>query len=118
MVRMGYAPGSRPSPNGTRTCFEKALRSASNRGLQNGEARNLWSAIRNQRIAKYTRDPGAGGYGIYLVFSFGNDPDACQPPESGTRPKNAAELEERLRGTLTSEEARLISICVIDVARP
>ena len=85
--------------------------------IKKSSSRDLWSAIRNQLIARYTRDPGAGGYGIYLVFWFGNDPDACQPPESGTRPKNAAELEERLRGTLTSEEARLISICVIDVAR-
>ena len=86
--------------------------------IKRSSHRNLWSAIRNQLIAKYTRDPGAGGYGIYLVFWFGNDPDACQMPESGSRPRSAAELEERLRGTLSSEEARLISICVIDVGRP
>ena len=77
--------------------------------------RNLWSAIRNQLVAKYTRDPTAGGGGIYLVFWFGKE--LCQPPESGSRPSTASELEERLRGTLTPEEARLISVCVIDVAR-
>ena len=33
--------------------------------------RDLWSAIRTQLIARYTRDPGAGGHGIYLVFWFG-----------------------------------------------
>ena len=77
--------------------------------------RNLWSAIRNQLVAKYTRDPTAGGCGIYLVFWFGKE--LCQPPESGSRPSTASELEERLRGTLTPEEARLISVCVIDVAR-
>ena len=77
--------------------------------------RNLWSAIRNQLVAKYTRDPTAGGCGIYLVFWFGEE--LCQPPESGSRPSTASELEERLRGTLTPEEARLISVCVIDVAR-
>ena len=78
--------------------------------------RDLWSAIRAQLIARYTRDPGAGGYGIYLVFWFGAG--RCQPPERGARPKNPAELEERLRDTLSAEEARLISICVVDVSKP
>ena len=78
--------------------------------------RDLWSAIRAQLIARYTRDPGAGGYGIYLVFWFGAG--RCQPPEQGARPKNAGELEERLRDTLSAEEARLISICVVDVSKP
>ena len=67
-------------------------------------------------MAKYTRDPGATGYGIYLVLWFGRE--HCQPPESGTRPGSVVELEERLRRALTSEEARLISVHVIDVARP
>lgn len=86
--------------------------------IKKSSNRELWRAIRNQLITKYTRDPGSAGYGIYLVFWFGNDPDPCQMPESGLRPRSAAELEERLRATLTSEEARLNSICVIDVARP
>lgn len=80
--------------------------------------RDLWSAIRNQLIAKYARDPGAAGYGIYVVFWFGYEPAPCQMPESGTRPKSAAELHDRLQGTLTPEEARLISVCVIDVSKP
>lgn len=84
--------------------------------IKKSNHRNLWSAARNQLIAKYSRDPGAGGSGIYLVLWFGEK--YCQPPESGVRPRNAAKLEERLLGTLTPEEARLISICVIDVARP
>lgn len=71
--------------------------------------------------AFYTRDPGAGGYGIYLVFWFGRD--HCQTPESGRRPQDAAELAERLRETLSRdeasrEEARKISICVVDVSPP
>lgn len=80
--------------------------------------RDLWSAVRNQLSAKYTRDPGAGGYGIYVVFWFGNEAKPCQMPESGPRPGSAAELEERLRSTLSPEEKRLISVCVVDVARP
>ena len=46
---------------------------------------------------------------------FGTEP--CQPPYSGSRPRSAAELEESLRGTLSSEDARMIAICVIDVTR-
>ena len=30
--------------------------------------RNLWSAIQSQLKTRYIRDPGTGGYGIYLVF--------------------------------------------------
>ena len=84
--------------------------------IKKNNHRDLWSAIRNQLIEKYTRDPDADGYGIYLVLWFGKE--CCQPPESGVRPNSAAELEERLRDTLSSEEARLISIVVVDVARP
>ena len=82
--------------------------------IKKSDHRNLWSAIRNQLIAKYTRDPGTGGYGIYLVFWFGKE--RCQSPESGPRPSSAAELEKRLRDTLSPEEARMIGICVIDVS--
>ena len=84
--------------------------------IKKSSHRSLWSAIRNQLIAKYSRDPDAVGSGIYLVLWFGEK--YCQLPESGVRPRSATELEERLRCTLTPEEARLISICVIDVERP
>ena len=86
--------------------------------IKKSSHRDLWSAIRNQLIAKYVRDPGAAGYGIYLVFWLGNEPKPCQMPESGPRPKSAAALEERLHDTLSPEEERLISVRVIDVARP
>ena len=84
--------------------------------IKRSSRRDLWSAIRNQLIAQYTRDPGADGYGIYLVFWFGRG--HCQTPESGRRPRDAAELEERLRETLSPDEARRISICVVDVSSP
>ena len=32
---------------------------------------DLWSALHDQLIAHYACDPGADGYGIYLVFWFG-----------------------------------------------
>ena len=84
--------------------------------IKKSNHRDLWSAVRHQLIARYSRDPDADGSGIYLVLWFGGE--YCQLPESGVRPRDASELEERLRGTLAPEEARLISICVIDVERP
>ncbi len=71
----------------------------------------LWSAIHNQLIAKYTREPRANGFGIYVVFWFGADKTKSTP-----RPKTAKELGERLLDTLSVEEARKISIYIIDVA--
>ncbi|GMQ87997.1 MAG: hypothetical protein BMS9Abin08_1212 [Gammaproteobacteria bacterium] len=77
---------------------------------------NLWYAIHDQLIAKYTREPGAHGFGIYLVFWFGAD--KTQPPPTGQRPRTAEELEIRLGETLSIDEKRKISICVIDVDKP
>ena len=79
--------------------------------------RDLWSAMRNQLIPKYTTDPETGGYGIYLVFWFGKE--HTQSP-SGGRPAEPEELCERLAAdaNLSPVEARKISICVVDVSRP
>ena len=77
--------------------------------------RDLWSAPRNQLIAKYTTDPATGGHGIYLVFWFGRE---HTQPSSGSRPATAEELKEQLQADLSPAEARKISVCVIDVSRP
>ena len=83
--------------------------------IKKNSHQKLWSSMRNQLIAKYTIDPNTDGYGIYLVFWFGKD--RTQPSPSGTRPANAEELKERLEATLSPDEARKISVCVIDVSR-
>jgi hypothetical protein len=77
---------------------------------------DLWRAVREQLIERYTRDPGADGFGIYLVFWFGGR--NMPLPQEGKKPRSAAELEERLRQTLTVEESRRIRVCVIDCALP
>ena len=79
--------------------------------------RDLWSAIRSQLIARYARDPGTGGHGIYLVFWFGDAKD-CRPIAPMTAPPivDALDLEHRLTSTLSIEERFKIRICVIDVA--
>ena len=84
--------------------------------IKKSNHRDLWNAIKTQLIEKYTRDPETDGYGIYLVFWFGKE--LCQPPRSGERPENALKLKERLIDSLTANEQRKISICVIDVAKP
>ena len=86
--------------------------------IKKNSHRNLWSALRNQLIERYTnRAPETDGYGIYLVFWFGRD--YTQAPPSGKRPRSAAELEERLKeeAMLSPEESRKISVCVIDVSK-
>ena len=77
---------------------------------------DLWSAIRNQLIDGYASDPSTGGFGIYLVFWFGAD--QTQPAPSGRRPATPEDLETRLLETLSEEERRRVSVCVIDVGRP
>jgi len=78
--------------------------------------KDLWRSIREQLIAKYTRDPDTDGFGIYLVYWFGGK--AMPFPYDGKRPKTAKELKEKLLETLSLEERRKISICVIDCALP
>ena len=77
----------------------------------------LWRSIRDQLIAQYTIDPDTDGYGIYLVFWFGTEYTRT-PPLSGGYPDNAKEMKERLEDSLSREEARKISVCVIDVSKP
>ena len=79
----------------------------------------VWSAMRNQLMAQYTCDPATDGYGIYLVLWFGEvDGHRDPPPPSGIYPDSPEALKARLEEALTPEEARKISVCVIDVSAP
>ena len=79
---------------------------------------DLWTAVREQLIADYTRSPGASGFGIYLVFWFGDIP-SCRPTKRGDwRPKTATEVRQKLEEALSDREKGLISICVVDVSVP
>ena len=83
--------------------------------IKKNRHRDLWSAARNQLIAKYTRAQETGGYGIYLALWLGRD-EMAAPPE-GSLPEDPDELRVRLEGTLTKAERRKISVVVIDVSR-
>ena len=37
------------------------------------DSEDLWSAMTDQLIAKYVRDPRSGGYGLFLVLWFDAD---------------------------------------------
>ena len=79
---------------------------------------DLWTAVRSQLISKYTRDPGAAGHGIYLVFWFG-DTEECPPTKcGGWTPETAEDVRLRLQESLDDREGRLISVCLVDVSKP
>ena len=87
--------------------------------IKKNSHRHVWSALQNQLIKQYTRDPATEGYGIYLIFWFGkHGQKETPPPPSGTRPANAEEMKEKLEATLSQDQARKISVHVIDVSRP
>ena len=77
---------------------------------------DLWTALHEQLIGKYTRDPRTAGYGIYLVFWFG-DTEKCRPTKSahGT-PETADGVRRALEQSLGDRARQLISICVVDVS--
>ncbi|MDE2658700.1 MAG: hypothetical protein OXI45_00630 [Acidobacteriota bacterium] len=78
------------------------------------EHRGLWTAIEDQLVRKYATDPAARGHGIYLVLWFGRGMTRRSP--DGERPATPEALEDRLRGALSSQQARKISVCVVDVS--
>ena len=84
--------------------------------IKKNRHRDLWSAARNQLVAKYTSAPTTSGYGIYLVFWLGEH--EMPPPPTGAPPSGPDELRQRLEATLSDAERRKISVVVIDVSRP
>ena len=77
--------------------------------------RDVWRAVDEQLVAKYTRAPESDGYGIFLVFWFGPDHMKVMPPQ-GHLPGTPAELRERLEEQLAPAQQAKISITVIDVS--
>ncbi len=77
---------------------------------------NLWHAMRGQLMGQYTTDPATDGFGIYLVLWFGGE--KMPTPPSGQRPRSPEELRSMLEADLSIDEARKISVRVIDVTKP
>lgn len=86
--------------------------------LKKDTNRDMWTAPRNQLIAKYTTDPATGGYGIYMPLWFGQEGCKATSPPQGDRPATAEELQQRLEQNLPPEAARKISVVVLDITKP
>ncbi len=82
--------------------------------IKRSQSPDLWTSIEDQLVRKYTIDPEARGYGVFLVLWFGKE--CTQPSPDGGRPGSPEQLEDRLRGTLSVSQARKISVCVVDVS--
>ena len=76
----------------------------------------LWTAVSEQLIPRYTAMPEAAGSGIYLVLWFGHS-NTVRPPK-GIRPETREQLHRRLVENLTPEERDRIEVRVLDVRPP
>ena len=83
--------------------------------IKKNSRREVWRAVDEQLVAKYTRAPESEGYGIYLVLWFGSDHMKVVSP-CGHLPRTPAELRERLEEQLTPTQRTKIQIVVIDVS--
>lgn len=73
---------------------------------------DLWTAISDQLIDLYTREPESKGRGIFLAFWFGGK-NMPAPPKKD-KPTSAAELETLLNDIVPADKKELISVCVVD----
>ena len=82
--------------------------------------KDLWTACENQLQRLYTRDPHASGFGIYLVFWYGEELGGHlpSPPRGSIRPDNAKALEEALRLLIPSDKTHCLDVIVLDVTPP
>lgn len=79
--------------------------------------KDAWKAIHEQLIAKYSREQGSDGYGVYIVFWF-NAGNLHVAGDGGSKPKTPHELQQRLAATVPSDLKRKITVLVIDCAKP
>lgn len=78
---------------------------------------DVWTAISNQLIAKYSRDAASEGYGIYIVFWF-QGKLAGTPADGGRKPTSAPELQQRLLNTVPPALKGKIAVLVADFSVP
>lgn len=75
--------------------------------------RDLWTAWREQLDKGYANDPAAGGFGIYLVLWFNQDPGRSP---KGLRPRTAAELQSALQQGIPEADRRRLAVRVMDLS--
>ncbi|MCY4628570.1 MAG: hypothetical protein OXE58_13540 [Acidobacteria bacterium] len=77
---------------------------------------DLWTAVSEQLVPKYTTLPAAAGHGIYLVLWFGRHNIPKGP--SGQPPTTPEELHQALEETVPRAHAPKIEMRVLDVMPP
>ena len=81
--------------------------------------KDIWTAPEGQLHKRYSRDPGADGHGIYLVFWFGIDfRKVPKAPNNIKSPVSAAEMEEEIIRTIPEAIKEQIEVIVFDCSRP
>lgn len=99
-------------------CFEyAALKLKLSIEVKRSNHAKLWTAVSEQLVPRYARDPESHGHGIFLVFWFGKD-YVTSRGRNQKKPEIAAELGQMLNDALSEHEKQTIRICVIDVAKP
>jgi hypothetical protein len=79
---------------------------------------DIWTAASTQ-LQGYTAAEGAAGFGIYLVFWFGNEASPTPARTDGTNgPRSAGELESILIGDLAVDLRARTEVIVFDVSDP
>ena len=80
----------------------------------------VWSAAVNQLDLLYTRDPEAFGYGIFLVFWFGDKRGSKipLPPSTLHTPKSAEEMQNELQSLIPTPKQLKLMTVVLDVSKP
>ena len=77
---------------------------------------DLWTAVSDQLIPKYTTLPAAAGHGIYLILWFGGHGIPKGPSgQTATRPE---ELKRAIEETVSRDDAPKIEVRVLDVRPP
>lgn len=82
--------------------------------------KDIWEACQTQLERLYTHDPEASGYGIYVVFWFGDKRGGrIVPPPSGTpTPQSPEDLERILRSLIPTDKRHCLEAVVIDATPP
>jgi hypothetical protein len=75
--------------------------------------KDLWTAWRDQLQRLYAIDPGASGYGVYLVFWFGHK---TQSHPGAAEPSSAEHLRQALEAQMDDRARQQISVYVLDLA--
>jgi hypothetical protein len=79
---------------------------------------DIWVAAATQ-LQAYAADEGADGFGIYLVFWFGNDIEPTPVrPNGEDGPMSGAELEAMLKCDLSPDLRARTDVIVFDVSNP